>query len=242
MKKRFFDFAKGLALAAVSLAVLLVGCTPDEPVGPNPGPGGEVVIPDISKIDLDKTWPLISTIPAFVDGDSTEDVIVVVNAAGSALEAGGVNIYAHTGVLTNNSSSEGDWKYVKHEWTENGDDCKLTKVEANLWKLTIKGGPRAFYGVPAGETIKKMAFVFRNENGTKEVKNSGADIFVTLSSAKANVVMKAAAEGNSTISFDIDCPNGTYTNLITGEKVTVSGGKYHNSLDAHEFVVLTKVN
>ena len=116
MKKRFFDFAKGLALAALSLAVLLVGCTPDDPVGPNPGPGGEVVIPDVSKIDLDKTWPLISTIPAFVDGESTEDVIVVVNAAGSALEAGGVNIYAHTGVITNKSTSGGDWKYVKHNW------------------------------------------------------------------------------------------------------------------------------
>lgn len=184
----------------------------------------------------------VYTKPEVVTESTTEDVEVYVNTTGTPLANYSGSIYAHTGVLTNNSSSDGDWKYVKYEWGTNNDDCKLTKVEANLWKLTIKGGPRAYYGVPAGETIKKMAFVFRNENGTKEVKNSGADIFVTLSSAKANVVMKAAAEGNSTISFDIDCPNGTYTNLITGEKVTVSGGKYHNSLDAHEFVVLTKVN
>ena len=184
----------------------------------------------------------VYTEPEVVTESTTEDVEVYVNTTGTPLANYSGSIYAHTGVLTNNSSSDGDWKYVKYEWGTNNDECKLTKVEANLWKLTIKGGPRAFYGVPAGETIKKMAFVFRNEDGTKEVKNSGADIFVTLSSAKANVVMKAAAEGNSTISFDIDCPNGTYTNLITGEKVTVSGGKYHNSLDAHEFVVLTKVN
>ena len=185
MKKRFFDFAKGLALAAMSLAVLLVGCTPDDPVDPTPGV--DVVIPDISKIDLDKTWPLISTIPSFVDGEATNDVIVVVNAAGSALEAGGVNIYAHTGVITDKSSGGSDWKYVKHEWNENIADCKLTHVGGTIYAMTIAGGPRAFYGVPEGESIKQIAFVFREEYNSsvpnfsaREIKNNGSDIYVDM--------------------------------------------------------------
>ncbi|MBE6200832.1 MAG: hypothetical protein E7134_01420 [Rikenellaceae bacterium] len=184
----------------------------------------------------------VYTEPEFVSQSTTDDVVVYLNTTGTALANYSGSIYAHTGVLTDASANDSDWKYVKHEWTENSDECKLTKVEANLWKLTITGGPRAFYGVPSSTTIKKIAFVFRNENGTKEVKNNGGDIFISLMQDGDKQQARAAAASSSTVEFDIECPNGTYTNLITGEQVTVSGGKYHNALDPHEYIVLTKVN
>ncbi len=91
------------------------------------------------------------------------------------------DIYAHTGVITSESSSSSDWKYVKADWSENIDDCKLTQVGTNEYTLTISSSIRAFYGVPDGETIEKIAFVFRNSDGSQEGKDDGGDdIFVTV--------------------------------------------------------------
>ncbi|MBR7129044.1 MAG: hypothetical protein IKD05_02065 [Tidjanibacter sp.] len=179
----------------------------------------------------------VTTTPEVVLNSTTEDVVVMVDASNSPL-AGATEIYAHTGVITNNSSGNADWKYVKADWKVNTADCKLTKVEGNKWKLVIKGGPKAFYGVPAHEHINKLAFVFRSADGTKELKNAGSDIFVTLGDAQTAI--GGSTSPDQEVSFDLAAPNGTYTNLITGEKVTVSDGLYHNSLKAHEYVVLVK--
>jgi hypothetical protein len=115
----------------------------------------------------------------------------------------------------------------------------MTKVEGNLWKLTIKGGPRAFYGVPAGEMIKKMAFVFRSSDGKKEIKDNGSDIFLTVQGNRTAGVM---AKAGTPTEFTIAVPSGTYTNLITDEKVTISDGYYNVSLLPHNYVVLVKEN
>ena len=179
----------------------------------------------------------IYTNPATVYNDTTTDVELFVDATGTALAGLSGDMYAHTGVLTDKSATSNDWKYVKYEWTVNNPECKLTKVEGNLWKLVIKGGPRAYYGVPAGETIKKMAFVFRNADGTKELKDNGNDIFIdVLGNQPAKVMAKAPTQ------FTIAVPNGTYTNLITDEKVEITGGHYNASLEPHSYVVLVKTN
>ncbi|MFN8254994.1 MAG: alpha-amylase family glycosyl hydrolase [Bacteroidales bacterium] len=88
------------------------------------------------------------------------------------------DIYAHTGVITNLSSSNSDWKYVIANWTTNIAKAKLTKIDANKYELKIGPSIRSFYAVPDGEIIKKLAFVFRNSTGSKEGKTAtGGDIF-----------------------------------------------------------------
>lgn len=180
---------------------------------------------------------LVYTEPSTLSGDMTEDVYVFVNTTGTAMAGFSGDLYAHTGVLTNKSASDSDWKYVKHEWTVNAADCKLSKVSNNLWKLNIAGGPRAFYGVPAGETITKLAFVFRNADGTKEIKNNGQDIFIDVAATRA----MAAAASTTATTFTANLPEGTYTNLISGESVVVTG-ELTLSLEPHEYIVLVKTN
>ncbi len=91
------------------------------------------------------------------------------------------DIYAHTGVITNESSSSSDWKYTKADWSENIDDCKLTKVGTNEYTLTISPSIREFYDVPDDETIKQIALVFRNSDGSVEGKDDdGGDIYVSV--------------------------------------------------------------
>lgn len=91
------------------------------------------------------------------------------------------DVYAHTGVLTNLSSDNGDWKYVKTSWGENTAETKLTRVETNLYSLDLGPSVRDYYGVPSSETISHMAFVFRSSDSSKEGKgDGGSDIFVEV--------------------------------------------------------------
>ncbi len=152
---------------------------------------------DIDDVDPTLQWPLISTLPSLVSPETTNDIVVVVNVDGSGVNPGEV-LYAHTGVITNNSTGGGDWKYVKHDWAVDADDCRLSHVGGTIYALLIPGGPRAFYGVPEGEQLKQLAFVFRTSGGTKEVKNNGQDIYVDLVEA-GSLVVKFISPANGEI-------------------------------------------
>ncbi|MFN8206154.1 MAG: alpha-amylase family glycosyl hydrolase [Bacteroidales bacterium] len=103
------------------------------------------------------------------------------------------DVYAHTGVITSNSTSYSDWKYVRSGWGVNIPSCKLTRLDANRYALTMKPSIREFYAVPAGEKILKLAFVFRSGSpytGTtyyegKDLNNT--DIFGDVFEAVLNV-------------------------------------------------------
>ncbi|MEA1875998.1 MAG: alpha-amylase family glycosyl hydrolase [Bacteroidota bacterium] len=112
-----------------------------------------------------------------------DSVRIVFNAdAGNRGLAGYTgDIWAHTGVLTDKSSTPGDWKYVIANWSENTDKAKLSSLGDNLWELNITPDIREFYGVPVGEKIEKIAFVFRNSDGsTTGRETDGGDIFTPV--------------------------------------------------------------
>ena len=91
------------------------------------------------------------------------------------------DIYAHTGVITSESSGNSDWKHVKTDWGENTSETKLEKVGDNLYTLEIEPSIAEYYAIDAGEEILKIAFVFRNEDGSLEGKDvGGLDIFLDL--------------------------------------------------------------
>ena len=140
-------------------------------------------------------FPLISTDPAFVTEAMTEDITVILNVAGTAAEDFKGELYAHTGVLTEKSTSNGDWKYVLSEWGENIAECKLVNKGDNIWHYTIKGGVHAWYGVPETETVTHIAFVFRSADCSIEVKDNGADIFVELAKEGLSVKFLSPAHG-----------------------------------------------
>ncbi len=112
------------------------------------------------------------------------------------------DVYAHTGVLTENSAGTFDWQYVKTEWGENTLDTRLVRVDgqSNLYTLEITPDIRSYYGVPEGETITHMAFVFRSAepySGSTyyEGKASGGkDIFVEVFEPGLNVSIITPAE------------------------------------------------
>ncbi len=124
---------------------------------------------------------IVVTPPLPTDMDGVEVVFDATQGSGGLAGYTG-DVYAHTGVITNLSTSSADWKYVKAGWGINIPDCKLTSLGNNKWKLVIGPSIRQYYAVPASEQILKMAFVFRSgvqvSGSWLEGKDTGgADIF-----------------------------------------------------------------
>ncbi len=113
----------------------------------------------------------------------------------------GDDVYAHTGVITSASTGPSDWKYVVAGWSVNLPKAKLTKVSANSYTLEITPSIRDYYGVPAGEEIVKLAFVFRNANGSRSGRaTGGADIFYDVSEEEAfEIMLQQPAEYTSLV-------------------------------------------
>ena len=179
-----------MALVAIAM---FVGCTKEPnfvlppnntPVNPTPpAPGPDAL-------------PLISTDPAFVTEAMTEDITIILNTAGTAADGFTGELYAHTGVLTTESATTGDWKYVLAEWGNNIPECKLESQGDNIWHYTIKGGVHAWYDVPESEKVTHIAFVFRSADSKIEVKDNGADIFVELATEGLSVKIISPAHGS----------------------------------------------
>lgn len=105
------------------------------------------------------------------------------------------DVYAHTGVITNESADASDWKYVIAGWTINTEKAKLTRISTNLYSLEITPSIKDFYGVAEDEEILQLAFVFRSSDGSKVAREAnGDDIFYEVYPEGLNVNISAPAD------------------------------------------------
>lgn len=125
-------------------------------------------------------WAQVTTLPAVVTETGQVEITFDATLGNKGLMGYTGDVYAHTGVITNLSTSGSDWKYAP-TWGDNSTKYKLTSLGSNKWKLIISPDIRSYYGVPASEQVLKLAFVFRNADNTKEGKaEGGGDIFIAL--------------------------------------------------------------
>ncbi len=124
---------------------------------------------------------VISSLPIFPVAQDSVEVIFDANEGTKGLSGYSGDVYVHTGVITEDSSSPTDWRYVKTNWGENIPETKLTRVDGDLYQLLITPNIRDYYGVPDTEKIIKMAFVFRSTDSALEGKgDGGSDIYIDL--------------------------------------------------------------
>ena len=145
---------------------------------------------------------IVTTSPSFPTENAAVTITFDASLGNQGLKDFTGDVYAHTGVITDQSTSSSDWKYAT-DWGDNDTKYKLTSLGNNKREFKITSTIREFYGVPAGEKIQKMAFVFRSENTEptnylegKDVGN--ADIFIELSTKGLNVAF-ISPENNSII-------------------------------------------
>lgn len=113
------------------------------------------------------------------------------------------DVYLHTGVITNLSTGLSDWKHVVTSWGQANAAWKMTPVsgQPNVYSYAITPSIRQYYGLTnVNETIQKMAFVFRNGNGSLEGKDiGGTDIYYDVAPANQGFAFTLIAPTAQTI-------------------------------------------
>jgi len=141
---------------------------------------------------------VITTKPEFPTADDSVTIYFDATRGDQGLMDYTGDVYAHTGVITDQSNNSSDWKYVVTQWPNNIPKIKMTRVSTNLYKLNIGPSIRDFYGVPQAEKIKKMAFVFRNSDGSQTGRDTGgADIFADVYQNNFNIKFLQPADSLS---------------------------------------------
>lgn len=131
---------------------------------------------------------LLAWTPSFpVEDNTSQTLVITMDAAkgnGGLLNyAPATDVYVHTGVITNLSTSPANWRYVKFNQNFNQPNAQLqaTYIGNNKWQFTITGSLKTYYGVPAGETIQKIALLFRSGNGNTVQRNAdGSDMYLPI--------------------------------------------------------------
>ena len=183
-----------------------------------------------------------------------DTVTIVYDAAeGNGALAGFVPVYAHTGVITTASSSSTDWRHVQGNWGTADPNVIMTPLGNN--KHEIRYHIDSYYNVPGNEDVLRLAFVFRNADGSVVGRDTdGSDIytpvygnglfakFVTPDPTPVIVnlgdtidVLAAASDSSALTVTD----NGTQIHTASGEQssfeiVVNSGGSHTVILDAND--------
>jgi glycosidase len=135
---------------------------------------------------------IVTTVPDVPVTDQPVTVTFDATQGNGGLAGYTGDVYAHTGVITDQSSSGSDWKYVKTNWGQNTPETKLTRISTDRYSLEITPTIREYYGVPVNEKILKMAFVFRSATPVggsylEGKTETGGDIFVDVIEAGLNI-------------------------------------------------------
>ena len=132
---------------------------------------------------------LISTDPIFPTPDGPVTVIFDASQGNAALAGYTGDVYAHTGLITQDSDTPSDWQYVQGVWGTADPEVLMTSLGDDKYSITFSS-IMDFYGAATDDTIYQMAFVFRNAAGTIVGRDvDGSDIFVNVYAPGLNVAI-----------------------------------------------------
>ena len=87
-------------------------------------------------------------------------------------------VYTHTGIVTQNGLPS-SWSYVQGSWGQADSNVLMSDLGNNIHEMIIDIDQ--YYGFLSGTNVKKLAFVFRNSDGSLEGKTATmGDIFYPI--------------------------------------------------------------
>jgi glycosidase len=122
------------------------------------------------------------TTPEFPLDNSSITVVVDCSFGNQGLNnyASTSDVYVHVGVITSSSTGSSDWRYVPFTWGTTNPAAHAVYLGNNKYSYAINN-IRSFFAVPAGETILKLAILFRNGSGGLVQRNSdGSDMYQNI--------------------------------------------------------------
>ncbi len=128
---------------------------------------------------------LLSWVSQFPNDNSTIVITMDATQGNQGLNGFGGNVYLHMGVITNLSTSQTNWRYVTTTWGTTTAP-QATPLGNNKWTYTITN-PRAYFNVPGGETILRVALLFRDGPGNLVQRNAdNSDMYIPIYPAGTN--------------------------------------------------------
>ncbi len=129
--------------------------------------------------------------PSFATQNDSLTIVYDATKGDAGLSGFTGDVYLHSGVITNKSTSSSDWKYVPFGWETHNAKMKATSLGDNKWEFKYGPSIREFFGITdATEKVEKVAIVFKGVSGgtiTKQGKDEGGkDIFIELSEGSVN--------------------------------------------------------
>ena len=123
------------------------------------------------------TTQIIQISPAFPTVND-EVTIQYYASQGNGGLVGVTPVYTHTGIVTQ-SGLPSSWSYVQGNWGQADTNVLMTDLGNNIHEIVIDIDQ--YYGFPNGTNIAKLAFVFRNSDGSLEGKTATmGDIFYPI--------------------------------------------------------------
>jgi len=163
---------------------------------------------------------LLTWTPDFAKDNDNITITVDATKGNQGLMGFSGNVYVHVGVITNLSTGPTNWRYSKFTWGSTEAAALATPAGTNKWSYTINN-IRTFFGVPAGETIQKIAILFRSGNCSSDCsaqRNAdGSDMYVPV------------YDNNLAVRFNIPFMQPLYTpipetiNKMVGDNIAVTG-------------------
>lgn len=162
---------------------------------------------------------LLTWAPAFAK--ENDNIVITMDAAKGNLGLNGYtpvsDVYVHIGMITSASTSPTNWRYIPFTWATTPTAAQAVSLGSNKWQFTINN-IRAFFNVPTGETILKIAILFRNGAGTQVQRNAdGSDMYVPV------------YDNNVAVRFSVPFFQPTYIpipetiNKQAGDNISVTG-------------------
>ncbi len=177
---------------------------------------------------------LLSWSPSFIT-DTTSTVTITCDATQGNASLNNytptTDVYVHIGLITSLSTSSSNWKYVPSfsVWGTTNSQIQTTYLGNNKWQYTITGGLRTFFGMTNNaETISRIAIIFRNGAGTKQMGNlDNSDMFVP--------VYAAATASNLLVRLDVPFRQPLYTSTLVpltkkiGDNISITANTNQNA-------------
>ncbi len=183
---------------------------------------------------------LVTTEPIFPTQFDNVTVYFDASKGNAALEGFTGDVYAHTGVITTQSNASNDWKYVQGNWGTPDPKVKMLSLGNNIYSLSYN--VEAFYGLMTGDVVEKLAFVFRNADGSIVGRDTdGSDIFYDVYPPNQGLLvnLQSPANGNTILYQNEELLINLQINQIASVEIKDNGSTiFQDNTDQANFPIL----
>jgi alpha-glucosidase (family GH31 glycosyl hydrolase) len=127
--------------------------------------------------------------------DERVRIIFYADKGNKALAGYEGDVYMQTGIITNEKTRSGEWKYYQDGTKDNDKRLKLTNIAPDIFSTEFI--IQDFYGIDSGENVEQLAFLFFDDKGERVAgEKNGEAILVAVNNY---IAKKKALEIDSSI-------------------------------------------